>query len=162
MRTTLRMRKKTKQGYRQLNFTSRKTPQTTTHLKADCQVPTWSTTTRDAHFAEARCATRGTGCLPIDSLLQIDSLCIGHFTTMNLERKKHREWTALIALSGSPTQTGDTEKARVRPQNKGRQKPCIQYLDTLGHVRDRHDTSRKKFVRGQHDTSRTEFCQTAT
>ena len=47
-------------------------------------------TTRDAHLAEARRATRGTGCLPTDSLLSTDSLCNGHFTTMNLERKGHR------------------------------------------------------------------------
>ena len=78
------------EGCRQPTFMSRKTPQTKIHLKADCQVPTWSTTTwsttitRDAHFAEVRCATRGTGCF------SIDSLCIGHFTTRNLERKGHR------------------------------------------------------------------------
>ena len=85
---------KTKQGYRQLNFTSRKTPQTTTHLKADCQVPTWSTTTRDAHFAEARCATLAL-----------------HRTLYDNESReeKHRKWTPLIALSVPPTLTGETE-----------------------------------------------------
>ena len=46
--------------------------------------------TRDAHFAQVRCATRAPGCLPIDSLLSVDSLCIGQFTTMNLERKGQR------------------------------------------------------------------------
>ena len=42
--------------------------------------------TWDAHLAEVRCTTRGTGCLPIDLPFLIDSLCIGHFTTVNLER----------------------------------------------------------------------------
>ena len=34
-----------KEEYRQLIFTSRKTPQTKIHLKAYCQTPTWTTTT---------------------------------------------------------------------------------------------------------------------
>ena len=38
--------------------------------------------TRDAHFAEVRCTTRGTECLPINLL------CIGHFTTHNESREK--------------------------------------------------------------------------
>ena len=85
---------KHKEGHRQPPFTSRKTPQTKIHLKADCQHLADNNmvdSTRDAHFAEVRCATRGTGCFPIDLLFPIDSLCIGQFTTMNLEREKgHR------------------------------------------------------------------------
>ena len=68
--------------------------------------------TRDSHFAEVRCTTCGTGCLPIDSLFQLTHFCVG----MNLERK-HQEITR---VSGAPTQTRDTE-ARVQPQDKGRQ-----------------------------------------
>ena len=41
-------------------------------------------------FTEVRCASRGTECLSFDVLSPIDSLCIGHFSTMNLEIK-HRE-----------------------------------------------------------------------
>ena len=43
--------------------------------------------TRDAPFTEVRCASRGTECLSLDSLFPVDSLCIGHCSTMNLERK---------------------------------------------------------------------------
>ena len=69
--------------------------------------------TRYAHFAEVRCSTGGTGCLSSDLLYQLTRFCIGHLTTVNLERKL-RETTC---LSGAPTQTRDTEK---QPQNKGR------------------------------------------
>ena len=62
--------------------------------------------TRYADFAEVRCFTCGTGCLPINLLFRLTRFCIGHFTTVNLERKL-RETTC---LSGAPTQTGDTEK----------------------------------------------------
>ena len=108
-------RKKQEEGYRQLNFTSRKT--STDYNSSESKLPgshlvdnNLVNITRDAHSAEARSATRGTGCLSIDSLLPLDSLCIAHFTTMNLKKKKHREWTGLLALSGSQTQTRDTEK----------------------------------------------------
>ena len=94
-----------------------KSPQTTMHLKADCQAPTWSTTTRDTHFAEARCATRGTGCLPIDSFLPIDSSALDTFRHW-ISRGKHRKWAGLTALSGSPTQTGDTEEHACNRRTK--------------------------------------------
>ena len=81
------------------------------------EFPTWFDTqdspvsdlvhnTRYAHFEEVRCSTHGTGCLPIDMLFQLTRFCIGHSTTVNLERKL-RETTC---VSGTPTQTRDTEK----------------------------------------------------
>ena len=79
VRTTLSMTLVTRKGK-----TNRKLPTAHSHVSKnftdqDLFANNLVNTTRDAHFNDVRWATHGTGCLPIDSL------CIGHFATINLE-----------------------------------------------------------------------------
>ena len=80
-------------------------------------------------YTEVRCASRGTECLSFDVLSPIDSLCIGHFSTLNLEIK-HRE---RHMLSGSPTQTRDTRK-HVRNRTNRNHKDAGTWEDTTNNT----------------------------
>ena len=91
VRTTLRITQVTRKGK-----TNRKLPPAHSHVSknsTDQDPPegklsgphlannTLVNNTGDTHFNDVRLATHGTGCFPLDSL------CIGHLTTINLERE---------------------------------------------------------------------------
>ena len=117
-------------------------------------------TTTDAHFDAVRRTTRGTECLPVDLL------CIGRFTTVNLERKtSHRsrkntwsDWNRAPRILDQVNRTlnlhitSKTEEHSNRVYNISIHQDK-RYLNTSLYVKQ-HDTSRIRHVRKQHDTSR--------
>ena len=86
------------------------------------RLTTWSTPTeRAAHFAEARCTTRDTGCLLIDLFL--------HWTlsTVNLEMK-HRERLVCSNDQTTPRKRECNRRNTERRKN-GKTPRAIQYRD---------------------------------